>query len=57
MKQLQWTNDHEEADSKMFVLVKHILDKLLLKPGTGEKKRYVAIHKRPITLEVQCSNL
>ena len=57
MKQLQWANDHEEADSKMFVLVKHIVDKLLLKPGTGEKKRYVAIHKRPITLEVQCSNL
>ena len=41
--QLQWTNDHEEADAKMFVLVNHIVDKLWLK--TGDKKRYVAIHK------------
>ena len=45
MEQLQWTNDHEEADAKMFVLVKHIVDKLWFKPGTGDKKRYVAIHK------------
>ena len=43
--QLQWTNDHEEADAKMFVSVNHIVDKLWLKPGTGDKKRYVAIHK------------
>ena len=43
--QLQWTNDYEEADAKMFVSVNHIVNKLWLKLGTGDKKRYVAIHK------------
>ena len=77
MEQLQWATDHEEADTKMFVLAKHIvdehqiqllilnspdtnvfvvacyqftsslitLDKLWLKTGTRDKKRYVAIHE------------
>ena len=79
---LDWTCDHEEADSKMFVFCKHLLeqyhlkriiicspdtdvaviccyhhittlstlDTLWFKTGTGNKRRYIAIHESTTSL-------
>ena len=41
MERLQWTTNHEEADTKMFVLAKHIVNEhqiqhsIINSPGTG----------------------